>query len=109
MRFEKLFYSKCPHCGERGLPAIKFILPNRLWTNTCKHCKHRFYANPGWATLATFAHIGVMVYLLLGPLAKLTAGLPEWLGTLTDVVVLAAMLPVWYVFQYFMPLQEEVE
>ena len=47
MNFEKLKYSKCPHCKKYGIKALRGVGYNSNHEQTCLYCKKRYRMN--WA------------------------------------------------------------
>ena len=47
MNFEKLKYSKCPHCKKYGIGVMRGVGKTTTYVETCKYCGKKYRVN--WA------------------------------------------------------------
>ena len=98
MNFDKLRYSKCPHCHQHGLPAFMKTVWHSGLALTCKHCQHKFFLRRFVYVLAALA-IAVAVALISRLISFFGIPVPLWLMA---IVVIALVL----MFEYFAPLEK---
>lgn len=90
-----LFYTKCPHCKERGI-SIMDRIPSRWGYSkcSCKHCKSVFKINPFWLYISVAAAIIILV------IVKKFIDLPIWIIVILICIICGLI-------DRFMPLEED--
>ena len=98
MNFDKLRYSKCPHCHQHGLPAFMKTVRHSGLVLTCKHCQHKFFLSRFVYVLAVLAIAvgGGLISLLI---SSCGISVPFWLTAIVAVVLVL-------MFEYFAPLEK---
>ena len=101
MDFKKIKYSKCPNCGEHGIPLLKSSKNHNLKL-ICKHCGSRYKVNRALTItveLAAAFFVAIPLRLILKKLL-----IPQ--DNLIFPVICLAFLVIYIAFQYFAPLEE---
>ena len=99
MNFEKLKYSKCPHCKKYGISASRGISRASTYTVSCKYCGKKFRVNSALAFLLTIA-IVFIYYSIYALLNILSINIPVLIiGILAGISVLFS--------ERYWPMEEE--
>jgi len=99
-KFRKIFYSKCPNCGEYGIKAFNKMLRRYNPILTCKYCSKKFKMN---MALSIIFKCGIAALIaIFAAIFNNVIKMPLWIYCVIAIILLL-------LFEYFAPLEESEE
>ena len=99
-KFRKIFYSKCPNCGEHGIKAFHKTLRRYNPIFKCKYCGKKFKMN---MALSIVVKCGIAASIgIFGLNFNKVIKIPLWIYCVIAIILLL-------LFEYFSPLEESGE
>ena len=98
MNLQRIMHSKCPSCGEFGLPILK---SGKMFNPSlkCRKCGKRYKVNRAWTFFMMFFAV-IFPGLLLIAIKEKYYPVPDWLFSVILILL-------WLLTEYYAPLDEE--